>query len=183
MSVLCDKSILLAQCNGDIIIEPFDRSCLQSASYDLHLGHDFAYESGDRSAVRMERNLDNHGFKKYTPNTESITIEPGEFLLASTLERIKVGPRLIAFVSGKSSVARRGLFIECAGLVDPGFEGNITLELFNASKRPLELPIGMRICQINFQKLDDHPIRLYGDPELGSHYQGQTGATPSRSSF
>lgn len=67
--------------------------------------------------------------------------------------------------------------IEAAGLVDPGFEGELTLELFNMSDEPIVLERKQPICQVCFQWTDTTPERIYG--KAGNHYQGQTGPTPS----
>jgi dCTP deaminase len=111
---------------------------------------------------------------------ESFILLPGEFILGCTMEHIKLPADIQATVCGKSSLGRLGLFVENAGFVDPGFNGFLTLELFNASKTPLKLCAGMRIAQLSFNRLDTPCQRPYGAPELGSHYQNQTGATVSR---
>ena len=63
--------------------------------------------------------------------SDSIVIPPKSFILATTREYVKIPNDLVAFVEGRSSIGRMGLFIQNAGWVDPGFEGQITLELFN----------------------------------------------------
>lgn len=75
-------------------------------------------------------------------------------MLATTIETIELPENLTAFVEGRSSIGRLGLFIQNAGWVDPGFKGQITLELFNANRLPIELTIGRRICQIIISKVD-----------------------------
>ncbi|WP_426504416.1 dCTP deaminase [Dactylosporangium sp. McL0621] len=108
------------------------------------------------------------------------TIEPGDFRLASTLELVTLPADLAGWVAGKSSLARHGLTVEQAGFVDPGFLGEITLELHNVSRKPIQLWPEMPICQIAFFRLDQPADRPYGSPGLGSHYQLQLGPTPSR---
>ena len=68
-----------------------------------------------------------------------------------------------------------GLFIQNAGWVDPGFKGEITLELFNANKCAIELKAGRRVGQLVFAELDDYALNPYR-----GKYQGQMGATGSR---
>ena len=82
---------------------------------------------------------------------------------------------MTAFVEGRSSIGRLGLFIQNAGWVDPGFEGEITLELFNANKCAIELQSGRRVGQLVFAQLDVHTLNPYQ-----GKYQGQRGATGSR---
>jgi dCTP deaminase len=95
--------------------------------------------------------------------------------LATTLEYIKLPPNLTAFVEGRSSLGRLGLFIENAGWVDAGFEGQLTLELYNANKYPIRLYPKMRICQLVFAKLDKEPLKPYR-----GKYQGQKGVVASK---
>lgn len=107
-------------------------------------------------------------------------IMPGEFLLGSTMERLTLSPNIVGTVVGKSTVARTGLMVECAGLVDPGFDGDLTLELYNLCDQSILLERGMMICQMTLEWMDTTPERVYGDKSLNSHYQGQTGPTPAR---
>src|SRR5204862_4997884 len=108
-------------------------------------------------------------------------LHPGEFVLGSTLERVRLPDDLVARLEGKSSLGRLGLLIHStAGFIDPGFDGHITLELSNVASLPITLYPGMRIGQISFLAMTtpaDHP---YGSGPLGSKYQGQRGPTPSR---
>ena len=107
--------------------------------------------------------------------SESIVIPPKSFILATTREYVKIPNDLVAFVEGRSSIGRMGLFIQNAGWVDPGFEGQITLELFNANQVPIRVDSGRRICQLVFSKLDK-PV----DKPYAGKYKGQTGTTGSR---
>lgn len=111
--------------------------------------------------------------------SEKYKLKPHRFTLASTLELIGLPDDHSAMVAGKSSLARLGLVVESAGFVDPGFRGQITLELFNMSSKPITLKIGMPICQIVFFKLESPALRPYGHPKLNSHYQNQRGPTKS----
>lgn len=104
-------------------------------------------------------------------------IGPGEFILGSTAERVEISNNIVGLVHGKSTRARQGLQVHAAGLVDPGFKGQLTLEIFNMSSKTIQLVKGMLICQISFDFLSSTPDRAYGHPALGSHYQGQTGPT------
>ena len=113
-------------------------------------------------------------------NSGPLTLYCNCFILASTLETISVPSDLCGFVVGKSSVARKGMQIESAGLVDPGFKGQLTLEVINFSREPFILTVGMRIAQIFFGQLDHTADLPYGSPDLNSHYQNQEGPTPAR---
>lgn len=107
-------------------------------------------------------------------------LPPRGFALASTVEEVKIGRTLVGVLAGKSSLARCGLAVEAAGWIDPGFHGQITLELMNMSDRTLMLTPGMLVAQLAVARLDTPCARPYGHPKLASRYQGQLGPTPSR---
>ena len=108
-------------------------------------------------------------------------LHPGEFVLGSTLERITVPDDLVARVDGKSSLGRLGLLIHStAGMVDPGFDGHITLELANVARLPITLYPSMKIGQLSFMTMTSPAEQPYGKGARGSKYQGQRGPTPSR---
>lgn len=104
-------------------------------------------------------------------------IKPHQFLLGSTVENICLSENLVGMVHGKSTIAREGLMVECAGLVDPGFQGQLTLELFNMTGEPISLLRYQAICQLTLHWTDTTPERIYGQAD--NHYQGQAGPTPS----
>ena len=82
---------------------------------------------------------------------EPFMLHPSEFVLGQTLERISVGSSLLGRLDGKSSLGRLGLLIHStAGYVDPGWVGNLTLELGNVASLPIALYPGMKIGQISF---------------------------------
>lgn len=169
MSQLVDwqirEQLKINQANGINLIEPFTEDRLQSASYDLTLGGEVRNEQGRAWQISEELGED---------------MEPGRFLLAHTLETITVPAHLCARVEGKSTFARLGLQVHSAGFVDPGFNGQLTLELVHHGNfRHVRLRRGMPICQVSFYALAGRPERLYGEAALGSHYQGQVGATPA----
>lgn len=111
---------------------------------------------------------------------EAITLQPGEFRLSHVLERIQIPRHLVGQVNGKSSLGRLGLLVHAtAGFVDPGFAGQLTLELKNLGDRPMELEQHQPVCQLVLFRVLGTVLRPYGHPDLGSHYQGQSGTTPS----
>ena len=159
---------------GEVVVEPLNPEHMQPASIDLTLGTHFLKvdeNSIDRITLDSElRYLDLH-----TGADEEIVIPPLSFLLAVTRERIRLPANMTAFVEGRSSIGRIGLFIQNAGWVDPGFDGTITLELFNANRLPIRLRAGRRICQIVFAQLDRSTSRPYQ-----GKYQHQSAAVGSR---
>lgn len=107
-------------------------------------------------------------------------MRPREFLLGSTIETVRIPTDLVAQVNGKSTWGRKGLTVHVtAGFIDPGFQGQITLELANLSSESIIIKPGARICQLVFFQMTSPARRPYGHPELGSHYQYQVGVTPA----
>lgn len=132
---------------GGLVIEPMDQANIQPSSIDLTLDNRFQrmMTYGDRIDPYDERTY-GMGPKEVRDQT---LLGPGDFMLASTRERVEVGQTIAARVEGKSSLARLGLIVHTtAGFIDPGFSGYITLELVNVAPRPIMLYAGMRIAQL-----------------------------------
>lgn len=99
----------------------------------------------------------------------SIVIKPHEFLLGLTMEQVTVPCDLVGVLDGKSSLARLGLLVHLtASTIDPGFCGNIVLEIYNLGPRPVELQVGQRVCAIGFYQLSE-PV----ESGYNGSYQGQ----------
>ena len=141
VSVLSDRDIRAALESGRVRIDPYDPEDLQPSSVDLHL---------DRALPRLpQQPLPVHRRPAPQPDlTELLTIEddepfilhPGEFVLGQTLEWVELPDDLVARLEGKSSLGRLGLLIHStAGYVDPGWKGNLTLELSNVANLPIAL--------------------------------------------
>lgn len=104
------------------------------------------------------------------------TLYPGEFYLANTLECFMLGPNVAMQLEGKSSWARCGLEVHStAGWIDPGFYGELTLEMKVAGVDPVTVRKGEPIAQVSVFCLDHEALRPYG-PQRGNHYAGQSGA-------
>ncbi|WP_448587423.1 dCTP deaminase [Thermocrinis sp.] len=168
--ILSDRSIKELIRKGELSIEPLEEENIQSSSIDLRLGNDVIFYKTDFIDVREDIPVE-----RVEITDEGLVIKPKSFLLATTLEYIKLPNDITAFVEGRSSLGRLGLFIENAGWVDAGFEGQITLELYNANSCPIKLYKGMRVCQIVLAKLD----RPAEKPYRGKYF-GQKGTTPSK---
>ncbi len=185
--ILSDRDIRKYLEEGKIIIEPLDPEIqIQPSSVDLRLGNEFKVFRHMEKAFIDPFSDD---VEKYTETIkikdgEQFILHPGEFVLACTLERIELPDDLVARVEGRSSLGRLALLIHAtAGYVDPGFKGQLTLELSNVGKMPIALRPGMRICQISFEKLSSPAEKPYGHPNRDSKYQNQKGATSSRIRF
>lgn len=106
---------------------------------------------------------------------ETLSLEPGEFKLASTIETFAMPTDLIAMVHDKSTWARRGLSLFNT-VIEPGWCGVLTLELVNNSHGPLTIQAGDPIAQIVFMQLDAPTERPY----TGKYQNQETGAQPAR---
>ena len=169
--ILSDKTIKRMIEEKSLVIEPVDDEQIQPASVDIRLGNTFSVVEDTSSGIITLG--DEIGYKTIT--ADKYLIMPGQFVLATTKEYFELPDDLTAFVDGRSSLGRMGLFIQNAGWVDPGFKGEITLELFNANRCAIELTAGRRVGQLVFAKMDDKALRPYD-----GKYQGQRGATGSR---
>lgn len=154
-------------CKKKDLVTPYDRKYLQPHSIDLTLGTNFKVPIPERKGE----------FDDYHINKGSLfKIKPNQFVLAHTKETISLPQDILGFVCGKSSIARCGIVIESAGLIDAGFLGEITLELYNQSPWELKLTEGMSICQAYFIKVKKPSIKDYS--KIGN-YNLQTGARKS----
>ena len=181
--VLSDRSIKEEIEKGRIVVEPFDPSCVQPASVDLHLDrrilvfrtYEYPYH------IDPKQPLDGLTTEVEIPEYRSFCLQPGEFVLGSTRELIGIPDDIVARLEGKSSLGRIGLLVHStAGYVDPGWHGQLTMEIASVARMPILLYAGMKVCQISFLRLTTPADRPYGHPELGSKYQGQTGPTGAR---
>lgn len=169
--ILSDKTLRALMAQGQLEIAPLEDVQIQPASVDIRLGNTFSVlETGSTPILKMDAPI---VYRSIT--ADHFLLLPGQFVLATTLEYFRLPDNMTAFVEGRSSIGRMGLFIQNAGWVDPGFEGEITLELFNASNCAIELSTGRRVGQLVFAQLDQDAENPYR-----GKYQGQRGATGSR---
>jgi dCTP deaminase len=169
--IISDATLRDLLASRTISVEPLEPGQIQPASIDLRLGRHFLkVDENGTEAIDLD-----HAPPYIEIEKDGIVIPPRSFLLATTMETIGIPANITAFVEGRSSIGRIGLFIQNAGWVDPGFEGKITLELFNANSLPLRLDSGRRICQIVFAFMDKAAARPYS-----GKYQGQSKTVGSR---
>jgi dCTP deaminase len=208
--ILSDRDIRRRLNDGELRIEPLDdpEMQIQPASVDMRLGREFpTFKQSNIPCIRPDRGSDAAAYTERTTipdssrggdgqrtlrdvadetDEETKTIDdefilhPGDFVLATTKERVAIPDDLIAHVEGRSSLGRLAIVVHAtAGIVDPGYEGQITLELSNLGTAPVALKPDMRISQLTFTKLSSAAERPYGE-ERGSKYQGQSGPQASR---
>jgi dCTP deaminase len=141
--VLSDLEILKHFEDGEISLEPFERSCLNPAGYDLRC-------------------------------SKTLVLKPKQYRLVATLETVKLGLKVTAFLHIRSSLAREGI-IGSFAVVDPGFRGQLTLNLHNVSEKEVTLKEGERIVQIVF-----HNLRRPAQEGYNGSYQNSKGIVLSR---
>jgi len=168
--ILTDRTIKELLANGELVIEPMDAAQIEPASVDLRLGNTFLTPRPKGGVYSLAEEIE---YERVVG--DEFVVPAHGFVLATTCEVITLPNYLTAFVEGRSSVGRSGLFIQNAGWVDPGFSGNITLELFNANNWPIKIGAGRRICQLVIAKADGPVERPYR-----GKYQGQRETTGSR---
>ncbi len=169
--ILSDGTLQKMLKGKSLVIEPVTPEQIQPASVDIRLGNTFSVVDDTPSGIIK---LDSE-IKYKTITADTYLILPGQFVLATTMEYFELPDNLTAFVEGRSSLGRMGLFIQNAGWVDPGFKGEITLELYNANRCAIELKAWRRVGQLVFAEMDVPAVNPYR-----GKYQGQRGATGSR---
>ncbi len=187
---LSDSDIEAALATGYLSITPApDSSKIKGISVDLRLGHQFRVFTDHNTGF-----IDLSGHKKELESTvnrimgseinltadEIFYLHPGELALASTLESVTIPDDLVGWLDGRSSLARLGLMVHVtAHRIDPGWSGQIVLEMHNMGKLPLGLRPGMDICAINFETMTSPAARPY-HKRSDAKYKNQTGAVASR---
>ena len=180
--MLSDRSLREALEAGRIEVEPLGDNAIQPSSIDLRLASQFRiFRNHTRGIIDVKEDLSDLTEMVEMPGEEPFILHPGEFVLGSTLERVKVPNDLVARIEGKSSLGRLGLLIHStAGFVDAGWNGQLTLELSNVASLPITLYPGMKIGQMSFMQMTTEADNPYGSGEVRSKYQDQVGPVASR---
>jgi len=181
--ILSDRDLRTRLERGDLVVDPLEDPELQiqPASIDLRLDRSFIAFRASRLPCLDPRSIPDDATERIeVASGESFVLHPGDFVLGSTVERVKIPADLVARVEGRSSLGRLAIVVHAtAGFIDPGFEGQITLELSNLGRTAVKLYPGMRISQIVLQTMTSPAERPYGMGR-GSKYQGQSGPVASR---
>lgn len=177
--ILSDRDIKKAIEQGRVKVESAQPQLFQhihASSMDFRLGNAFRLYEHSKFAVLDPMTPDSFAANMRTimiPDGEAFIVQPGEFVLGVTQEKISLPDDLVARVEGRSSLGRLGIIVHStAGFVDPGFSGTITLEISNLNRLPVALYPGMRICQIAFEQMSSPAETPYSAKPF-SKYQGQ----------
>ncbi len=194
--LLNDKKIKEYIKSGKIVVDPFDENLVGPSSLDIRIGFKFRVfktinmevldimNYNDDVLYRIEdKNYTIHVGKYsdlYILKNENtpIVIHPGEFILASVYEYIRLPKNIAAQIHGRSSIGRLGLLIHTsAGWIDPGYGGHLTLEIINVNKFPIKIYPLTKVGQIVFYEIED--VEIPYDQRKSSKYMNEEGATYS----
>lgn len=186
MAVLSDKDILAALATGKLKVESPRGDIakeVHASSVDLRLGN--VFKIYDNSKISILDPTQKGAIAKAMrtleiPEGEPLILQPDEFILGVTEEKVTVPDDLVVRVEGRSSLGRLGIIIHStAGFVDPGFSGTITLEISNINRLPIALYPGMRICQIAIEQMSSPVLEPYNLKKT-SKYHNQSLPQESR---
>ena len=183
--VLSDGDIKKALKAKKIVIIPAPdlKKQLGSCSIDLRLGNVFRVFDHSRNAYidPSKKDYSNEITKEVkVKKGESFMMQPGDFVLAVTLENVKIANDLMGRLEGRSSLGRLGIVVHStASVFDPGWNGKCVLELGNLGRMAVKLTPGMRICAMTFEQLTSPSEVPYTKKKLAK-YKIQDGPNESR---
>jgi dCTP deaminase len=183
--ILSDRDIIKSLKSGHIIITPKPDLAVQlgSCNLDLQLGNIYRVFNHSRTPFidpQNPKSLAEITTEIVIKTGESFTLHSGEFILAMTREYVEMPDDLMGRLEGRSSIGRLGVVVHStAATVDPGFRGNITLELANMGRIPVLLYPGMRICSLSFEQLTS-PAEVPYYKKKSAKYVGQKAPETSK---
>lgn len=177
--ILSDNDIEKRLKEGSLVITPLDIDQVDSCAVDLKLGFEFrVFKHTLKTHIDPFIKEDINDYTELVKPNKSFILHPGEFVLASTREWVELPKDLAGKIDGRSSLGRLGIIIQTAGVIDPGFRGNITLEVGNIGKVPAILYPDMKIGKLTFELLSSPCNKSYA--ERGGRYMDQKGAQASK---
>lgn len=179
--VLSDRDLKAIIAKGKLTFRPpLAAAQIGPASIDLRLGDTFmVFRPGRYLELDPKKGLPADFMEKIVLRGRPFILHPGNFVLASTREYLKVPDDYVVNVEGKSTLSRMGILVHTAGFVDPGFEGSLTLEVSNHADLPVLLHAGMYICQIAVHALSSPAARPYNKRQK-SLYRKNRGPVAAR---
>jgi len=172
--ILSDRDI---KARSSELIDPFDVDSVQPSSYDLTLDSTLLIPT---PGCKIDLRVDDPAKYMQRMEFDEYILKPGACVLGSTAEIIKCPLDLSSRIEGKSSLGRLFMAVHItAGVIDAGWDGQITLEIVNHGTWEIVLWKAMKIAQVSYFKLSSICEVPYGTSKLGSHYLGQRGPTPA----
>lgn len=152
MTILSDRDIKKIILENKLLIENVDDLSvqIQPAWIDLRLGDEFGvFERTSTAFIDTKKMPADYTNVINIGNDEPFILHPGEFVLGTTREYIKLPDDIVGYVDGRSSLGRLGIIIHVtSGFIDPGWEGQLVLEITNIGKMPVALYSNMRVCKL-----------------------------------
>lgn len=187
---LCDKDIEQWLKRKDLIIDPYpEKKLINGITVDIHLGNTFRFfhehtrsffDLSDSKINRESALKEIMSDEIVFSNEKPFFLQPRSLVLFSTFENITIPNNLVGWLDGRSSLARLGLMVHAtAHRIDPGWTGNIVLEIFNAGKLTLVLRPKIKIATLSFEVLSQAVLRPY-NLRQEAKYNNQNGVIPSR---
>ena len=156
---------------------------LQPSSVDLRFRNSFKRIKYPENASISHENVDNNDYTELfeLKNNEKLKIQPREIILTTTLETIKLSKNFGAFITGRSSIARLGVMVQCCQLfINPGSSQATALQLINLSPNTIELDLNIPVCQMILFKLSSTALKGYSETDE-AEYLDET--TPRESKY
>jgi dCTP deaminase len=182
--ILSDRDIKRNLKIGKIKITPQPdlKVALGSCSIDLRLGYTFRVFEHSRHPYFDPQGKDipyDVTREIKVKEGEPFVMQPGDFVLAVTIESITLPDNLLARLEGRSSLGRLGIVVHStASIFEPGYTGKVVMELGNLARMPVALYPGMRVCALTFEQLSTKVDIPYNKKKTAK-YMGQT--TPEQS--
>ncbi|CAL4319117.1 dCTP deaminase [Buchnera aphidicola] len=187
---LCDEDIEILLNKKELIIIPYPKKQLiNGITVDIHLGDKFRiFHDHKRACIDLSGSKENIALSLSEIMSDEISfssekpffLQPGTLALSSTFENIIMPNNLVGWLDGRSSLARLGLMVHATShRIDPGWEGNIVLEIFNSGKLTLVLRPQMKIAALSFEMLSKSVLRPYSS-RREAKYKQQNGVVCSR---
>ena len=183
--ILSDRDIKKALKNKRIRVTPplNLRTQLGSCSIDLRLGKQFRVFNHSKFAFIDPNNpklVTDMMTEVVLKNNDPFILQPGDFVLATTVEKIELPDDLIGRLEGRSSLGRLGIVVHStASIFDPGWNGVVVMELGNLGRMPVALYPNMRICSMTFEELSS-PVDVPYSKKKSAKYVGQKSALASK---
>lgn len=178
----CDIKKYLEEEKINITPAPDLDSQLGSCSIDLRLGLKFRIFEHSRYPFIDPQNPRSEDVTREltVAENEPFILQPGDFVLATTIESFSLPDDLLARLEGRSSLGRLGIVVHStASIFEPGFSGTVVMELGNMGRMPVALYPGMRICALTFEKLTS-PAQVPYNKKRTAKYMNQKSPEPSK---
>lgn len=149
-------------------IPPSELTKAGGVSFDLRIGEIHEFSGEGLLGVNERKTPDTKLLAKYEEGKSSkIILEPNKYYIVKTLEKINCPLHLASTLISRSTLYRSGVLL-IGGLVDPGWNGELTFGLINISQRQFTIEMGARIANILFFRVDGKAKEYAGEYKGGN---------------